>query len=279
VARTRRSRRPRLSIGLAVLASITIITLDYRGDAHGAISSLKSDAADAFSPVQHGVDDVTRPIGSFLAGAFNGGELRQENDKLRSEVGQMQRQVLAERATQNALKSLQQLDHLTWTDGIPKVPAQVIALNPSNFAATVELDVGASSGIADGMPVVGGAGLVGDVIATSSTTCTVRLITDTQSSVAVRYGSTSADLAQVNGTGIGKPLTVSYVLPDTPLHKGEVLTTSSLPDATYPPLIPVAQITKFSSTSTATAETVTAEPVADLEQLNYVDVLQWPPTP
>ena len=34
MARTRRPRRPRLTIGLLVLASITIITLDYRGDAH-----------------------------------------------------------------------------------------------------------------------------------------------------------------------------------------------------------------------------------------------------
>ena len=76
-------RRPRLTIGLLVLASITIITLDYRGDAHGEIASLKSGASDAFSPVQRGVDAVTHPIGSFLAGAFNGGELEEENGKLR----------------------------------------------------------------------------------------------------------------------------------------------------------------------------------------------------
>jgi rod shape-determining protein MreC len=277
VARTRRPRRPRLTIGLLVLASITIITLDYRGDAHGAISSLKSAASDAFSPVQRGVDAVTHPIGSFLAGAVHGGQLEEENAKLRAEVGTLQQQQLSGPATANALRSIDALNHLPWTAGIPTVTAQVIALNPSNFAATIELDVGRRSGVAVGMPVTGGAGLVGQVIATSASACTVQLITDAASAVGVRFGPSSAALAQVDGTGAGKALTVAYIDPGTVLHKGEVLTTSGLSDAAFPPLIPVARITRYSSTPSSTEESVTAAPVADLEQLDYVDVMQWPP--
>ncbi len=281
MARTRRARRPRLTIGLLVLASITIITLDYRGDAHGAIASLKDSASDAFSPVRHGVDAVTRPIGGFIAGAFNGGELEQENQKLRNEVGRLQRQTLSEQASQNALRALDALNHLTWTPGIPTVAAQVIDLNPSNFAATVELDVGSAEGVAPGMPVVGGAGLVGHVTSASSSTCTVLLITDAgpDSPVGVRFGPGSDDVALTQGEGIGKPLTVTDITPGTPLHKGEILTTSGLQDAAYPALIPVAEITGFSSTPSATEESVTAVPLADLSQLDYVDVLQWPPAP
>jgi rod shape-determining protein MreC len=275
VARTRRPRRPRLTIGLLVLASITIITLDYRGDAHGSISSLKSAASDAFSPVRHGVDAVTHPIGSFLAGAVNGGQLEQENEKLRAEVGQLRRQALADGATENALKSIDALNHLPWTAGIPTVAAQVIDLNSSNFAATIVLDRGTTSGVDPGMPVVGSAGLVGQVIATSSTTCTVRLITDVASEVGVRYGPTSAEVGLVQGAGAEKSLPVTLVTPGAALHKGEILTTSGLPNADYPPLLPVARITRFSSTPSSTEEAVTAVPVADLAQLNYVDVLQW----
>jgi rod shape-determining protein MreC len=276
VARTRRPRRPRLTIALLVLASISIITLDYRGDAHGIISSLKSAASAAFSPVQHGVDDVTRPIGSFLAGAMNGGQIQQENAKLRRELGRIQQEHLSESATLNALKSLQRLDHLPWVQGIPRVAAQVIALNPSNFAATIELDVGAGHGVAVGMPVVGGAGLVGHVISTTSTTCTVRLITDAGSAVGVRYGSDGLSIALAQGDGIGKSLDVNFISPGTALRKGEVLTTSGLQNGLYPPLIPVARITRFTSNASSTQESVSAEPVADLGQLDYVDVLQWP---
>jgi rod shape-determining protein MreC len=277
VARTRRPRRPRLTIGLLILASITIITLDYRGDAQSTISSVKSAANDAFSPVRRGVDAVTRPIGGFLAGAFNGGKLEQENSKLRAEVGTLQEAALAQRATANALKSLDALDHLTWTAGIPKVTAEVIALNSSDFAATVELDVGTKRGVAVGMPVVGGAGLVGQVTATASSTCTVRLISDANSFVGVRYGPGSESLGLVQGGGIGKTLSVNLVAPGTALRKGEILTTSGLQNALYPPLIPVARISRFSSTPSATQETVTAVPVSDLAQLDYVDVLQWAP--
>lgn len=276
MARTRRPRRrPRLTIALLVLASITIITLDYRGDAHGAIAKLKNAASDAFSPVQHGVDDVTHPIGSFLAGAVNGGELEQENAKLRAEVGSQQRRDLAHQATENAMRSLEALDHLPWAQGIPPVAAQVIALNSSNFAATVELDVGARRGVTPGMPVVGGAGLVGQVISTTSSTSTVRLITDPGSEVGVRYGPGSLDLALAQGDGTSKSLVVNFVSPGTALHGGEVLTTSGLQNGLFPPLIPVARITSFRSVASSTQENVSAAPVADLAQLDYVAVLQW----
>jgi rod shape-determining protein MreC len=277
MARTRRARRPRLTIGLLVLASITIITLDYRGDGHGAIHSLKNAASDAFSPVQRGVNAVTHPVGSFLAGAFNGGQLEQENAKLRQEVGQLQQQTLSERASQNAVKAIEALNHLKWDNSVPTVTAQVISQNPSNFAATVEIDQGTASGVEVGMPVVGGGGLVGSVIATSSSTSTVQLITDYGSQVGVTFGSSSGNQAQVNGEGIGKSLTVSYILPGTALQKGQILTTSGLPELAFPPLIPVARVTRSSSNASSTAESVTAVPTADLAQLSYVDVLQWQP--
>jgi rod shape-determining protein MreC len=281
MARTRRPRRPRLTIVLAVLASITLITLDYRGDAHGSINSLKSAASDAFSPIQRAVDDVTHPIGSFLAGAVNGGQLEEENAKLRAEVGELQRQALAEGATQNAIAALDRLDQLPWTAGIPTVAAKVIAMNPSNFSATVELNEGATDGVEVGMPVVGGAGLVGHVTATSSKTCTVLLITDASqdSQVGVSYGPASTDVALTQGAGIGKPLSVNIVTPGAPLHRGEILTTSGLQNAAYPPLIPVARVTAVSSTPSSTQESVTAVPVSNLDQLDYVDVLQWPQVP
>ena len=68
---------------------------------------------------------------------------------------------------------------------------------------------------------------------------------------------------------------MNLVAPGTALHKGEVLTTSGLQDAQYPPDIPVASVRSFSSTPSATQETVTARPLADLAVLQYVEVLQW----
>jgi len=282
--RARRSRRPRLTIGLLILASITVITLDYRGDAHGAIGSLKRVAHDVFSPVQSAVDAAVRPIGSFLAGAVHAGALEQQNAKLRAELGVEQRRLLARGADAATLRSLQALEHLSWAaavtqvDAIPKVAAQVVALNPSDFAATVQLDVGRAEGVDVGMPVVGGAGLVGQVIDVWSSGCTVRIVTDARSAVGVRYGN-PAGYALMQGSGIGDPLAVQYIQPGTALGVGEVLTTSGLQNALFPPGIPVARITSFSSTPSSTQEAVSAQPVVDLAALQYVDVLQWEPAP
>jgi rod shape-determining protein MreC len=261
---------------LLVLASITIITLDYRGDLHGSIGSLKNFAGDAFSPVQRGVDAVTHPVGSWFAGAVNGGELEQENARLRLALGQAQRWQLAHRALENTWRAEAKLTGQSFTFDIPTVTAQITALNPSNFAATVELNKGTGDGVAVGMPVVSGSGLVGQVSATARHRCTVLLITDVSSAVGVRFGPSTSTLGLATGRGIGRSLSVTYVAPGTALHKGEVLTTSGLQNGIYPPDIPVARITGF-STPSSSLEDVSAVPVVNLGQLSYVDVLEWPP--
>jgi rod shape-determining protein MreC len=279
VARKRRARRnrgTRLTIFLLVLASISIITLDYRGDAHGLISGLRRVAHDAFSPVQSGVDAVVHPAGSFLAGAANAGGLQQQNARLRAEIGRLQRQALAQQDLATRLRALEELTHLPFAAGVPTVTAQVIGLNTSDFASTVTLDVGRARGVEAGMPVVGGAGLVGQVIDAWSNGCTVRLVTDVRSAVGVRYGPQGA-LALAQGAGSDLPLDIQYIAPGTQLHKGQVLVTSGLQQAQFPVGIPVATISSFSSSASSTQEAVTAKPVADLDELQYVDVLVWLP--
>jgi len=264
---------------LLVLASITIITLDYRGGGSGAISALKRAAHDTFSPIQRGVDAIVRPIGGFLAGAVHYGSVEDQNAKLRAEIGRLQQQVLQGRSMRQQLQTLEQLEHLPWANGISTVTAEVVGLNSSDFAATIQLDVGSTSGIEKGMPVSGGAGLVGQVVEVWSSGCTVRLITDPRSAVSVRFGATSQPgYALALGAGAGRALPVNYVNPGTTLQNGELLLTSGLQNAEFPPDIPVGRIVSFSSTPSSTQEAVSAEPVADLPALQYVDVMLWQPT-
>ena len=132
------------------------------------------------------------------------------------------------------MRALQRLDQLPWVGGIPTVTAQVTALSPSDFAATVQLDKGSTSGVAVGMPVVGGAGLVGQVIEVWSSGCTVRLVTDVDSSVGVRFGAGGEPWRSSRARVSGRSLAVNLIAPGTALHKGEVLTTSGLQYAQYP---------------------------------------------
>jgi rod shape-determining protein MreC len=278
MARRKRPGRSRRSvtIGLLVLVSITIITLDYRGGGQDLTNALKRGAHDTFAPIQSGVNAVVRPIGSFLAGAVHYGSLEQQNAKIRHELGAVQQQLLQAQSANQTAATLTRLEHLPWVGSVPTVTAQVVGLSTSNFATTIQLDVGSRGGAVAGMPVVGGSGLVGTITEVWSSGCTVQLISDPASTVGVRFGG---NYAETKGGGYGKPLSVNYIFPGTPgLYRGEVLVTSGLSNAAFPANIPVARIKSFSSTRTSTQVSVSAEPVADLSALQYVDVMLWEPS-
>jgi len=76
---------------------------------------------------------------------------------------------------------------------------------------------------------------------------------------------------------VGRALEVQYIVPGTPLHREETLFTSGLQNASFPPDIPVAKVTSFSSAPSSTQETVSAQPFANLPGLQYVEVLLWYP--
>ncbi len=279
MAKARRSRRPRTTLILLLLASVTIITLDLRGGFHRITSGVRSVAADAFSPVRSGVDDIVEPVGSFLAGSVHYGAVRQQNQKLQQEIDQLKQEQASQQGVDEAMKQLSALFGLPFIGNLQMVPAVVTDVAPSNFAATVDISVGRDEGVQLGMPVVGAGGLVGQVVQANHNTATVRLITDGQSSVGVRYGPPAASsLAVLNGQGSGKPLSAGLVPNNTPLPVGEVFTTSGLEGASYPAGIPVAKVVASKTGVTASEESVTLEPLADLSHLSYVAVVLWGPS-
>lgn len=276
MATPRRTRRPRTTLLILALLSITIITLDARGSLHKVTSGLQSVTADAFSPVRSLSDAITEPIGSFLAGSVHYGAVREQNQKLLAEIGALRQHEEAAADNAAALQQLTALLHLPFVGNLQSVPAQVINYGTTNFVATITIDMGRSDGVQLGMPVVGAGGLVGQVVAASHHTATIRLITDGDSVVGVRYAGTQ--LAVLNGQGWGRPLAAGLIPADTPLATGQVFVTSGLQDAAYPPGIPVPTVASARSGVTASEESVVLQPSADLAHLRYVSVLLWGPS-
>lgn len=274
----RRSRRPRTTLLILVLAAITLITLDARGGLHVVTSGARSAASDAFAPIRSGVNAVIEPIGSFLAGSVHYGAVREQNQKLQAEIAQLKMEKAAAAQQAEALSQLSALLKLPYLNNLQSVPAEVTDFGTSDFAATIDIDVGRADGIQLDMPVVGLGGLVGQVVAVSHHTATVRLITDGQSAVGTVYGPPPGSLAVLNGTGSGKPLSADLVPSNTPLTIGEVFSTSGLAGGLFPPGIPVARVTAAHTRSSASQESVTLQPLADLAHLRYVTVVLWGPS-
>jgi len=276
VARSRRSRRT-LTVIVLVVISLSLISLDLNGRTHSLTSGVKSVANNIYAPLRQGVADIIDPIGSFFAGAFNYGAVQADNERLQKEIGQL-RAAQAERGFENEqARLLTGLQNLPFLQSLPVVTAQTIDDYTSNFTATITLDKGRADGVDVGFPVVGAGGLVGQVIQSFHHTSVVRLVTDGQSKVAVIFGGQHSGI--VDGQGPANDMTADLVPPHTPLHKGEIMYTSGLQAAAFPPGIPVATVRSFHTAAGASQETIAVDPAADLSQLAYVDVVQWvPPT-
>jgi len=276
VAAYRRPARSRFTLLLLVLTSVTLLTLDYRGAGAGAISTLKDGVRDAFAPVQRASDSVFEPVGNFVGGILHYGDLEAENDRLRQEIAGIRGGLYrAEDADRERRALLDQLD-LPTPEDIPRVDARVVSTSPSNFAFTVEIDKGTTSGVAVGMPVVTGAGLIGRITEASRSRAVVQLVTDKKFSVGIRM-ATSGDVGVANGTGSQSELATDLIDPATIVEKGEVLVTSGLQQSQFPPNIPVGQVKSASLRPNALQQDVVVEPVADLRRLTFLTVLQWSP--
>lgn len=223
---------------------------------------------------------MVQPVGNFLGGALHYGAVRQQNQRLQQQLDQLNMERASQRYFTQSLQQLQALlafSRQPFLYNLQTVLAEVTDYGTSDFAATVDVDVGRADGVQVGMPVVGGGGLVGQVVAAGHHTATVRLVTDGQSSVGTVYGPPPGSFAVLDGQGAGKPLSAQLIPSNTPLTKGEQFYTSGLQGAVYPGGIPVATVASARSGTNSTQESVELRPTADLEHLRYVEVLLWGP--
>ena len=148
-------------IVLLILTSILLITLDQRGNA--AIDRTRS----LFSLVLEPFDAAARTISNPVINAWNGianyDDLRRENEALRAELDNQRGAEIQARAAILEYQDLLLLNQLLGTSSYPSATAQVVGARSSNFQYSVQIDKGSNDGIAIGMPVVNGGGLVGKI--------------------------------------------------------------------------------------------------------------------
>ncbi len=275
MAASRRNTSQRLTLVILILASITVVTVAYKGEARQVISSVRNGAGDAVAPVQRGIAAVLHPIGNLFAGMAGYGGALSENQRLQIEVGRLRRQLIEAQQAQEQLDQLRLEQNLPFAGGIPEVLAEVISSPSSNFDLTIEIDRGTSNGVGVGMPVVSGVGLVGSVISAGEDTAVVQLLTDPRSLVGVRFGNGIVAVAQ--GQGEGDPLQLQYVSEASVTYPGAPVVTSGLDIAAYPSGIPVGTVASVRHTGGSLTSQVLVTPLVNLSILQYVAVLQWLP--
>jgi rod shape-determining protein MreC len=277
MALSRRSGRSRFTLILLVLTSVTILTLDFRGSS--AVQGLRDGAANVFSPVRGAADKVFHPVGNLWNGIGHYGDVKKENDQLRSQLDDLRGQVDTNADAAKQLAELQALAALDNLSGYQQVTARVSSGAIGNFENTVELDKGTSAGLKVGMPVLTGAGLVGRIVQVTGSTSTVKLITDADFDLGVQL-ATSGAVAVAHGNGDGNPLSIDADIPiGTDIPANDLVTTSNLKRSIFPPALTIGHVTKAEPAGDQINLSVTIEPAADLTRLSYIRVLLWLPEP
>jgi rod shape-determining protein MreC len=267
-----RSRRRLLLTG--VLGTLIIVTVYVTG---GVVSGAKSVAHAVVFPFSWAADFVARPVGHMVAGMVNYSDIEAQNKQLRYLLGQATLRADENASAAQQLRQLTQALHVPVASSLGTVTAQVTVISPTNFSATVTIDKGQDEGVMDGMPVVADGGLAGRIIATSAHTSTVRLLTDSGSVVGATFGNGRTSVL-ISGAGLNNPLSVTQIPVTAALGVGSLLSTNGLQGGLFPPGLPVGRVTKLLINPGASSYSVSLAPTANLNNLDYLDVVLWEPS-
>ena len=152
------------------------------------------------------------------------------------------------------------------------VGARVIGvrLDPKGLQL-VTIDRGANDGLSRMMPVVVAQGVVGRVHAVAATTADVLVLSDRNSSVAVRVDRSRAR-ANVRGTGSPDTCRLEYALRSDDMLEGDLLVTSGT-DGVFPRGVTVGKITSLKRSGQGLYQRADVRPSVDVTKLEEVLVL------
>ena len=259
---------------LLVITSVTLITLDQRGNGGGVIGSIRSGAHDVVAPVQRGVHDIVQPVSDWFDGMTSRGSLTRDNRKLRQEVQTLRNRLAQTRTLEQENNDLRALLKIPSVQSLKTVGAQVITGGPGNFDQALEIDKGTAQGVQKGMPVVSERGLIGRIVEVGKHTATVLLITDPSSNVAVRLTASNATGVATGHAGL-KTLSLSFVNPEAQVAKDERVVTAGQANGLYPPGIPIGTVVSSVKAPATNEYQVTVRPSVDLARLEFVQVVRW----
>lgn len=263
-----RTRRARLLLAALIVASLTIVTLDFRASGPGPLDAIGKLTLQIVGPIQRGVSAFVSPIGGFLSGLTRGGSLRSEVSRLERENAQLrarEQQVTdIERENTRLRRQLSLKDRFA----LRTIAASVTGVSPSNYERTVFIDRGSSDGLRVDMPVLGDGGLVGRVLKVSPDTAVVGLIIDRQSAVAGRL-TDSGKTGVLEGTGTGM-LRFELLDPKADVKVGDRVVTSGYDRALYPAGMPVGTVVEAPPARTNLSRIVTVRPFVDFSSLDFV---------
>lgn len=223
--------------------------------------------------------EVQRAATSLIEGVQHGWEhyfalqqVRQENEHLRHENGQLQVRLQQERALSTQARTLQELLELRHRTPLSTTAASVIAGGASPDFRTFTIDKGTGDGLRPDMAVIAPAGVVGRIIMPSARASKVQMLIDRNAASGAILERSRAQ-GVVLGTG-GDRLRLEYVPGTADVQVGDVVVTSGI-DGIYPKGFTIGQIESIEK-GAGVFSAIIVKPAVEFSSLEEVLVVLTP---
>ena len=244
---------------LVAILLLAIAIVDPRG-----FAALRGGALDATAPASAGGRSVSgffSGIGDGISNYFRAGS---QNARLRRELEQAQRELMAARTAQADNARLRALLGLAGNTPDEVAITRIVGSSFLSARRTATLSAGSQAGIRVGQPVRSPDGLIGRVLETGRWASRVLLVSDGASSVPVRSLRGNVPALAV-GRGDGTVELRTLEVGSNPFRPGDILVTSGV-GGIFPPNVPVVRVLRIEN------QTAIARPVADPARVDYVIV-------
>ena len=277
MAPAQQTGRARHRLILLTLVAITLLTVDLRGFETARVA--QAYVRDLLHPVNSLASSIFSPVGDIWNSVFEYDDLKAENEALQQQLDALNGAAMQAEADSSAYRQLLDALDLPYASDLKTVTARVKRGPVGNFASdVVTINKGHRHGLAEGMTVVTGAGLVGRVDRVDGVTSTVQLLSDPSLRVGVRLVST-------NNVGLGRAVpgepgmfiinqgpnwpqtSEAELLPEV----GSSVVTDA--DSRYTADVPIGRVAEVRPAADELALEVLVELANDVEDLVFVSVL------
>lgn len=269
------SRKAQTSLFVAYVIAVTgavaglLLAILSVADPVG-FAALRVASHEVTAPVARGTRSVIGSISGIDDAVSAYVSAGSQNSRLRAELADARRQLVATSALQEENRQLKSLLKLQEADKTGVANGYLLTSTSTSSKRIALLSIGRNVGVAAGQPVRGADGLIGRVLSSGPSVSQVLLLTDVDNIVPIRRARDGLP-ALAYGRGNGDLDIRTLNIANNPFKPGDIMVTSGT-GGLYPPNIPVAIVVR------RTSEGALARPLADPAKVDAVSVLR-PYTP
>lgn len=224
--------------------------------------------------IQGPVSSAGNGVKTGVYGIFQFRSILAENEKLKDQIADLNREIIQIKMTEAELAELQNLSNILGYENVTPyynyVTADVVAMDGSNWFNLFTINAGTEDGLYKDAVVINGDGLIGRVLEVGSDWAKVISVIDESNSVSFKVFRDMQLLGILSGDGKGS-LKGYMIDTEAAVIEGDVLITSGI--GMYPEGIPIGKVKKVEWNNDTLLKTVTIDPSAYFKNLQKVTVL------